>query len=78
MSNYHSNVSIVEVNGGENSIVEVSEEGVKIVEVQESLTEIVEVLIPGPRGTAGIGFDINSTAKVNRSIVYYDSASGVF
>jgi hypothetical protein len=32
----------------------------------------------GPQGPAGPGFDIDSTAKVDKSVVYYDAAAGQF
>lgn len=32
----------------------------------------------GPKGDAGLGLTLNETAKVDKSVVYYDSASGEF
>ncbi len=32
----------------------------------------------GPQGPAGSGFSLNQTAKVNQSVIYYDSASGEY
>tara|TARA_Y100001937_G_scaffold14657_1_gene19801 strand:+ start:1468 stop:1707 length:240 start_codon:yes stop_codon:yes gene_type:complete len=32
----------------------------------------------GPSGPAGSGFDLDSTNKVNGSIIYYDSSSAKF
>ena len=32
----------------------------------------------GPQGESGSGFTLDSTAKVDKSVVYYDSASGEF
>ena len=32
----------------------------------------------GPQGTAGSGFDLDSSAKVDKSVVYYDSSAGQF
>lgn len=32
----------------------------------------------GPPGSAGTGFDIDTTAKVDKSVVYYDAAAAVF
>ena len=32
----------------------------------------------GPKGDAGSGFSLDQTAKVDKSIVYYDSASSQF
>tara|TARA_R100001509_G_scaffold120820_1_gene74991 strand:- start:4157 stop:4399 length:243 start_codon:yes stop_codon:yes gene_type:complete len=32
----------------------------------------------GPQGESGSGFTLDSTAKVDKSVIYYDSASGEF
>lgn len=32
----------------------------------------------GPQGPAGSGFSLNQTAKVDQSVIYYDSASGEY
>jgi hypothetical protein len=32
----------------------------------------------GPPGSAGAGFDIDTTARVDKSVVYYDAAAAVF
>lgn len=32
----------------------------------------------GPQGASGSGFTLDSTAKVDKSVIYYDSASGEF
>jgi len=32
----------------------------------------------GPQGPAGSGFTLNQTAKVDKSVIYYDSASGEY
>ena len=32
----------------------------------------------GPQGAAGLNLTLNQTAKVDKSVVYYDSASGEF
>lgn len=32
----------------------------------------------GPQGPAGSSFSLNQTAKVNQSVIYYDSASGEY
>ena len=41
-------------------------------------TSVVSAITQGPRGPAGGGFDIDSTAKVDRSVVYYDAAASQF
>lgn len=32
----------------------------------------------GPKGDAGSGFSLNQAAKVDKSVIYYDSASGEY
>jgi len=32
----------------------------------------------GPQGAAGSNFQLTSTDKVNKSIIYYDSSAGTF
>jgi hypothetical protein len=32
----------------------------------------------GPQGPAGSGFTLDQTAKVDKSVIYYDSASGEY
>ena len=32
----------------------------------------------GPEGPAGSGFTLNQAAKVDKSVIYYDSASGEY
>ena len=32
----------------------------------------------GPQGPAGSSFSLNQTAKVDQSVIYYDSASGEY
>ena len=41
-------------------------------------TSVVSAITQGPRGPAGAGFDIDSTAKIDKSVVYYDAAAGQF
>ena len=41
-------------------------------------TSVVSAITQGPQGPAGAGFDIDSTAKVDKSVVYYDAAAGQF
>jgi len=54
--------------------------------LREGRAEIIELLIPGPRGPAGPPgsshledlLDVNVTAKVDNSILYYDQTSEKF
>jgi len=48
------------------------------VTVDESNSSVITVATQGPQGSAGTGFDIDSSGKVNKSVVYYDSTAGQF
>ena len=39
---------------------------------------IVTAITSGPQGAPGGGLTVNTSAKVDKSVVYYDSASGEF
>lgn len=63
-----------------NNTVTVTEDGSSTV-VQNPVTTTVTATTAGPQGPegpAGSGFTLNQTAKVNQSVVYYDSASGEY
>lgn len=63
-----------------NNTVTVTENGSSTV-VQNPVTTTVTATTAGPQGPegpAGSDFDLNQTAKVDKSIVYFDSASGQF
>ena len=45
--------------------------------VEDTTTNVVSVTTTGPQGATG-GFSVDTTAKVDRSVVYYDSTSGQF
>ena len=50
-----------------------------VVESPTTTTVIATTAGPqGPQGETGSGFTLNQTAKVDKSVVYYDSASGVY
>jgi len=60
--------------------VTVTENGSSTV-VQNPVTTTVTATTAGPQGPqgpAGSGFSLNQTAKVNQSVIYYDSASGEY
>ena len=46
--------------------------------VENTSTNTVSITTTGPQGPAAAGFVFNGDAKVNDSIVYYNSASGEF
>lgn len=63
-----------------NNTVTVTEDGSSTV-VQNPVTTTVTATTvgpQGPKGDAGSGFSLDQTAKVDKSIVYYDSASSQF
>ena len=63
-----------------NNTVTVTEDGSSTV-VQNPVTTTVTATTAGPQGPegpAGSNFTLNQTAKVNQSVIYYDSASGEF
>ena len=60
--------------------VTITENGSSTV-VQNPVTTTVTATTAGPQGPegpAGSGFTLNQTAKVNQSVIYYDSASGEY
>ena len=63
-----------------NNTVTVTENGTSTV-VQNPVTSTVTATTTGPqgpKGDAGSGFSLNDTAKVDQSVIYYDSASGEY
>jgi len=51
--------------------------------VENPATAVVEVVVPGPQGpvtSANLGLDditdVNTTGKVDRSVLYYDATAG--
>jgi len=49
-----------------------------VITVKEGDSTVVTVSTAGPQGPAAEGFDIDSSAKVDKSVVYYDSSAGQF
>ena len=41
-------------------------------------TTVVTASTVGPQGASGAGFVLDSSAKVDTSVIYYDSASGEY
>lgn len=63
-----------------NNTVTVTEDGSSTV-VQNPVTTTVTATTvgpQGPQGDAGSNFTLDQTAKVDKSVVYYDSASGEY
>ena len=63
-----------------NNTVTVTEDGSSTV-VQNPVTTTVTATTAGPqgqKGDVGSDFTLNETAKVDQSVIYYDSASGEF
>mgnify|MGYP001449295072 CR=1 FL=1 len=50
----------------------------KTVVVEDTTTNTVSITTTGPQGPAVDGFFFDGTAKVDNSIVYYDSSAGEF
>jgi hypothetical protein len=60
--------------------VEVTEGGTTV-SVPSSVVATVEAVTAGPQGAkgdAGSGFPLEASAKVNKSVIYYDSAAETF
>jgi len=66
----------VVVSSVNNTIVVTENGGSTVVTVPQ--TSVVTATTQGPQGPAGAGFDIDSTAKVDKSVVYYDAAASQF
>ena len=60
--------------------VTVTENGTStVVETPKTTTVTATTAGPqGPKGDAGSSFSLNDTAKINLSVIYYDSASGEY
>lgn len=59
------------------STVTVTEQSATTV-VKTPVTSVVTATTVGPQGPIAQGFEFDGTAKVDSSIVYYDSSSGEF
>ena len=60
--------------------VTVTENGTStVVETPKTTTVTATTAGPqGPKGDTGSSFSLNDTAKINLSVIYYDSASGEY
>ena len=48
------------------------------VTVQEASASIVKVITEGPQGPVASGFEFDGSAKIDKSVVYYDSTAAKF
>ena len=60
-----------------NNSVTVTENGATTV-VQNPVTSVVTASTIGPQGPAAQDFILNQAVKVDKSVIYYDSASGEY
>lgn len=60
-----------------NNTVTVTKDGSSTV-VQNPVTTTVTATTAGPQGASGLGTTVDDAAKVDKSVIYYDSASGSF
>ena len=69
-------MTTVNVSAVSNTVV-VTENGSSTV-VTVPQTSVVTAVTAGPQGPPGAGFEIDSSAKVDQSVVYYDATAGMF
>lgn len=50
----------------------------KTVVVEDTATNTVSITTTGPQGPTAAGFVFNGDAKINDSVVYFDSSAGEF
>lgn len=66
----------VNVSAVSNTVV-VTENGSSTV-VTVPQTSVVTAITAGPQGPPAAGFEIDSSAKVDQSVVYYDASTAIF
>lgn len=69
-------MTTVNVSALSNTVV-VTENGSSTV-VTIPQTSVVTAVTAGPQGPAGLSISVDATAKVDKSIVYYDAAAATF
>jgi hypothetical protein len=69
-------MTTVNVSAVSNTVV-VTENGSSTV-VTVPQTSVVTAVTAGPQGPPGAGFEIDSSAKVDKSVVYYDATAAIF
>lgn len=69
-------MTVVNVTTQNNTVTVTTPDGSTVVDTP--VTTVVTAATVGPQGPAGTGFDVDTTGTVDKSVVYYDSASGKF
>lgn len=69
-------MTTVNVTNQLNTVTVKDESGTTI--VQSPVSTVITASTIGPQGAAGAGFEIDTTAKIDKSVVYYNSALGHF
>ena len=69
-------MTTVNVTNQLNTVTVKDESGTTI--VQSPVSTVITASTIGPQGAAGVGFEIDTTAKIDKSVVYYNSALGHF
>lgn len=59
-----------------NTVTVEDDSGTTVVEAPN--TTVITASTAGPQGPQGEGFEVNTSGKVDKSVVYYDSALGQF
>ena len=69
----------VNVTTTKNTVTVTKDGSSTVVETPKTTTVTATTTGPqGPKGDAGSGFTLNQAAKVDKSVIYYDSASGEY
>lgn len=72
-------MTTVNVTKTENTVTVTTEGKTTVVKTPVTTTVTATTAGPqGPRGEAGSGFSLTDTAKVDKSVVYYDSTAGTY
>ena len=69
-------MTAVNVTTQSNTVTVTTADGSTVVDAP--VTTVVTASTVGPQGPAGQGFEVDTTGKVDKSVVYYDSALGHF
>jgi len=69
-------MTTVNVTTQDNTVTVTTPDGSTVVDTP--VTTVVTASTVGPQGPAGTGFDVDTTGKVDKSLVYYDASTGKF